>query len=104
MSSMPFPPATPALLCHGDSGRRWFDASPSIDARKWFPKSELDPENCAFAMLYGRAAEERFPRKIGADAWFDRRGAGSFEVSEQSFSLPNREVATILIFTDSEML
>lgn len=92
------------LICHGEGGRRWFDASPSIDQRKWFPKTELDPESCAFAMFYGHAAEERFPRKIGADAWFERGDAGAFEVSEQSFGLPNREVATILVFTDDEMI
>ena len=92
------------LVCHGESGRRWFDASSSIDLQKWFPKAELDPESCAFAMLFGRATEERFPRKIGADAWFDRSGAEAFAIAEQSFSLPNREVATILFFTDDAML
>lgn len=31
------------------------------------------------------ARDEGFPRKIGADAWFDTRGADRYEITEQSF-------------------
>lgn len=91
------------LICHGQGGRRWFDAAPSVD-RRWFPKAELDPESYAFDLLFGEAVEEPRPRKVGADAWFDRAGAHAFEVLEQSYRLPNREVATIIILTDAKML
>jgi hypothetical protein len=32
-----------------------------------------------------------------ADAWFDFKGSDRFEVTEQSFLLPNEEILTILI-------
>ena len=51
----------------------------------------------AFEMLFGGAAETLYPRKIGADACFDFRGAGRYEIQEQAFLLPNDEVMTLLI-------
>jgi hypothetical protein len=51
-------------------------------------------------MLFSGAPESRFPRKIGADAWFNFRNAESFEIQEQSFLLPNEEVLTLLILPD----
>jgi hypothetical protein len=40
------------------------------------------------------------PRKIGADAWFEFRGADNYELQEQSFSLPNKEILTLLILPE----
>ena len=90
------------MVCHGTKGRRWFQASAGIPSR-WFPRDELDTESCAFAMLYGTAPEEGFPRRIGAEAWFDRAEAQRYELLEQSYSLPNKEVMTVLLLNDPRM-
>jgi hypothetical protein len=66
----------------------------------WFPRDELDQESFAFEMLIGSASESVFPRKVGADAWFEFRGVGRFEVQEQSFRLPNDEVLALLILPE----
>lgn len=86
-------------VCHNRTGRRWFRRAPMIPSW-WFPRSELDSESFAFEMLFGGVSESRFPRKIGADAWFEFHGVSRFEIQEQSFPLPNREVLTLLILPD----
>lgn len=91
------------LICHGEGGRKWFKASASIPSR-WFPNGELDADSFAFQVLFGDGTEDAFPRRIGADAWFDRAGADRYEVFEQSYPLPNREVATLLLINDPAML
>lgn len=83
-------------ICHGKTGRRWFRRSPMI-AEWWFPRSELDPKSHAFEMLFGKARELAIPQKLAADAWFEFRNVDRFEVSEQSFRLPNDEILTLLI-------
>ena len=40
--------------------------------------------------------DEGFPRKIGADAWFDGPGSDRYEITEQSFRVPGEGVVTIL--------
>jgi len=55
-------------------------------------------------MLFGVKEEQSHPRKIGADAWFDRSEAEKFEIFEQTFPLPNNEILTLLTFTDEEMM
>lgn len=86
-------------VCHNKAGRRWFRHAPMIPGW-WFPKEELDVESIAFEMLFGGAAEISYARKIGADAWFDFRGADRYEIQEQSFLLPNDEVLTLLIIPE----
>jgi hypothetical protein len=44
------------------------------------------------------------PRKIGADAWFDRRGAEEYEVQEQTIRSGPDEVLTLILITDPDML
>ncbi|SFM31228.1 ImmA/IrrE family metallo-endopeptidase [Methylobacterium pseudosasicola] len=90
------------MVCHGPKGRRWFQASPSIPSR-WFPRDELDPESCAIALQFGSGPEEGFPRRIGADAWFDRGEARHYELLEQSYALPKSEVMTVLHLIDPKM-
>jgi hypothetical protein len=46
--------------------------------------------------MYGNDGTEGFPRKIGADAWFDHHSAAEFEITEQSFKLSTGDVVTIL--------
>jgi hypothetical protein len=60
----------------------------------------LDPQTFAADMLFNGATEQRFPRKMGADAWFDFKGCDRFEVEEQSFLLPNDEILTVLKLPD----
>jgi hypothetical protein len=91
------------LVVHNQKGRRYFLGARAVPGR-WFPKDELDQESHAFDMLFGKASEMAHPRKIGADAWFDRAEARKFEILEQSFALPGDEVAALLIFQDEEML
>ena len=79
-------------------------ASPSVPRHWMFPRTDLDLESYAAGLLEGAEAEQLHPRRIGADAWFDRRGAEEFEVTEQSFRLPRDEILTILHFVDEEML
>lgn len=87
-------------VCHGQEKRRWFKRAPMIPDW-WFPQKELDHESIAFELLFGGSVESNYPRKIGADAWFDFRGADHYEVREQSFLLPNDEVLTLLILPEN---
>jgi hypothetical protein len=91
------------LVCHGQKGRRWFLRPPCVPDR-WFPRDDLDRESYAFETLFGSKVEQTHPRKIGADAWFDRREAERYEMLEHTFPLPNDEVLTLLTFTDGEMM
>jgi Zn-dependent peptidase ImmA (M78 family) len=87
------------IVRHGQGGRTWFARSQHLPGY-WFPRLDLDPESSAFDLLFKGGKEDTFPRKIGADAWFDFRGADRHEVQEQSFSLPNNEIMTLLIVPD----
>jgi hypothetical protein len=91
------------LVCHGQKGRRWFLRPPCVPDR-WFPRDDLDRESYAFETLFGSKVEQTHPRKIGADAWFDRREAERYEMLEHTFPLPNDEILTLLTFTDGEMM
>ncbi|MFC0389710.1 ImmA/IrrE family metallo-endopeptidase [Muricoccus vinaceus] len=89
------------LVCHGPLGRRWFVRSPGVPER-WFPCDTLDPEGYAIEVKNGK--DQNMPRKIGADAWFDLRGADDFEVEEESFRTANGEILTILNLIADDML
>lgn len=84
------------VVCHGKDRRKWFERSKSLPGW-WFPREDLDPDSFAFDMLYGQDSEQTFPRKVGADAWFDFRNCDQYEILEQSFRLPNEEILTLLI-------
>jgi hypothetical protein len=63
------------MIRHGSAGRKWFRAAANIQGY-WFPKEDLDTESFAFDLLHNANAEDqRLPRKIAADAWFDNRAA-----------------------------
>jgi Zn-dependent peptidase ImmA (M78 family) len=91
------------LVCHGRNGRRWFLRPPCVPDR-WFPQDDLDRDSYAFDTLFGSKQEQVHPRKIGAEAWFDRSEANRYEMFEHTFPLPNDEVLTLLTFTDEEMM
>jgi len=91
------------LVCHGQGGRKWFTRSPSVPKR-WFPQETLDAESYAMDVLYGRKPENPHLRKIGADAWFDRREAERYEVLEQSVRTGPAEILCLISLTDPQML
>lgn len=84
------------IVTHRRSGKPWVTRAPSMQ-RRWFAREDLDSGSFAFTMMYGNETRtEGFPRKIGADAWFDHHSAAEFEITEQSFKLPTGDVVTIL--------
>jgi IrrE N-terminal-like domain len=91
------------LICHGPDGRKWFTRAPEIPAR-WFPSKELSADSFAFDMLYRGADEQAFARKVGADAWFDRRDADKYEVREQTIKVGYDEILAIILIDDEHML
>ncbi len=95
---------TPSLLvCHGPKGRKWFAQAPSVPKR-WFPQASLDAESFAFGVLFGGKPDDPIPRKIGADAWFDRREAERYELHEQTYRTGPDEILTLLTISDAKML
>jgi uncharacterized protein DUF955 len=95
---------SPAILvCHGPKGRKWFTRSPDVPER-WFPQDELDAESFAFGVLFGHQPNDRMPRKIGADAWFERVDADRYEVLEQTFRTGGDEILTLVSICDDAML
>jgi hypothetical protein len=91
------------LVSHTQQGRAWFRKAPSVPEH-WFPRQELDHESFAFTALFGKKDDKGGPRRIGADAWFDRRGAEDFEVYEETFRVADNRTCTLLFFNDSKML
>lgn len=91
------------LVCHNRHGRKWFARSPDVPER-WFPRGELAAESFAFGVLFGDQPDDRFPRKIEADAWFERREAERYEVQEQTIRTAADEILTLVIIADEAML
>jgi hypothetical protein len=71
------------VVCHNKTRRRWFERSKMIQPW-WFPSKTIDRQTFAADMLFNGAAEENFPRKMPADAWFDFKGCDRSLVEEQS--------------------
>lgn len=91
------------MITHGTGGRKWHRSADGIPGY-WFPKPDLDRESFAFELLHNANTQDQsFPRKIGADAWFDNHAAPRYEVTEQSFRVPGEGVITILLL-DGAML
>jgi hypothetical protein len=94
----------PALvISHGIKGRKWFARAPMVPNR-WFPKSELDVDIFAFDVLHAGKPADAHPRKIGADAWFDRWNAGTYDIHEQTLRTSAGEILTLLLISDQRML
>ena len=91
------------LVCHGLRGRKWFTLSSEVPDR-WFPCQDLSSDSFAFNILFGSAPEDLFPRKVGADAWFDCWGADRYEVYEQTIRVGDGEILTLLRMDDPGML
>ena len=71
------------VICHSPRGRKWFARAPSVP-RHWFPREDLDAKSFGFGVQFGGRPDDSLPRKIGAEAWFDRQGAARFIVREQT--------------------
>jgi len=95
--------ASALLVCHGPEGRKWFTRSPSVPT-KWFPQEALDADSYAFGVQFGGKPDDPMPRKIGADAWFDRPEASRFEVQEQTFRVSDNETLSLVLLIDPDML
>jgi hypothetical protein len=91
------------LVCHGLKGRKWFTRSPDVPDR-WFPQDTLDPESFAFGVLFGKRPNDAMPRKIPADAWFDRSEAQRYDVHEQTIQTGDDEILTLVLIRDPKML
>ncbi|MEX3954411.1 ImmA/IrrE family metallo-endopeptidase [Trinickia sp. EG282A] len=90
------------LVCHAKGGRLWFKRSRDVPDR-WFPQGELDSDSLAFDRLFGEKDRTR-AQKIGAEAWFDRRGAERFNIVEDAIRISNGQVLALLWIEDNEML
>jgi hypothetical protein len=55
-------------------------------------------------VLFGAKDEDKFPRRIGADAWFDRWDAERYEVYEQTIRTSDDEILTLVRIDDDAML
>lgn len=95
-------PEPSMLVCHTLTGRKWFRRGRDVPER-WFPGTEPDPESAAFEVLHGSQTRSR-RTLVGADAWFDRRGAERYELYEQSVQIVPGEVLTLLVLRSAEML
>jgi hypothetical protein len=91
------------LVCHGPKGRKWFTRAPSVP-QKWFPRNDLDADSFAFGVQFGNRPDDPIPRKIGADAWFDRWDAERFEVHEQTMRVGSSETLTLVLINETKML
>jgi IrrE N-terminal-like domain len=91
------------LVCHGNAGRKWFSRGPEVPSR-WFPRDDLDADSFAFGVLHAGKSDDPMPRKIGADAWFDRWDAEKYVVQEQTVRTATDEVLTLILISDPEML
>jgi hypothetical protein len=94
----------PALVVsHCINGRKWFARAPMVPDR-WFPKAELDADSFAFDVLHAGKPADANPRKIGADGWFDRWNAGTYDIYEQTMRTSAEEILTLLLISDQRML
>jgi hypothetical protein len=91
------------VISHGPHGRSWFARAPSVP-RRWFPRQELDSDSFAFGVQFGDRPDDPAPRKIGADAWFDRSEAGRYMVQEQTVRVGRSETLTLILVNDEDML
>lgn len=94
---------TGCLICHGPQGRKWFTRSPDV-SKRWFPRQDLAHDSFAFSVLFAGAPDDKFPRRIGAEAWFDRWEAERYEVHEQTIRVGDDEILSLVRIDDQAML
>jgi len=67
-------------------------------------QAQLDSDSSAFDVMFGTSDGDRFPRIIGADAWFDRTEARQYEISEQAKKIGTDEMLVLLTIKDDRMV
>ena len=77
--------------------------SPQVPSR-WFPRQDLDPAGFAMPVLFGGAQDCPMPRKVGAEACFDRPDASRFDVRKQTCKVIDGEILTLVLIEDEDML
>lgn len=93
----------PMLFVYLQGGqRRWFRRSKDV-AEIWFPKESPDPESFAFDLSFVENKTPAGPRKVQADAWFERWNANRFELIEDSIRMGDC-VYSILLLEDDGFL
>jgi len=94
---------SPMLFVYLQDGKRiWFRRSKDV-AEAWFPKDSPDPESYAFDLSFDANKAPAGPRKVEADAWFDRWNAKRFELAEDSIRVGDC-VYSILLLEDDGFL
>ena len=72
--------------------------------RDGFPKTPSTPRASPLASCMVGNADDAMPRKIGAEAWFDRWTAANHEVHEQTIRTGEDEILTLILISDPRML
>jgi IrrE N-terminal-like domain len=91
------------VIGHTPRGRKWFARAPQVPPH-WFPREDLDSKSFAFGVQFGGRSDDGAPRKVGADAWFDRHGAARFIVREQTVRVASDETVSLVVLDDKAML
>ena len=91
------------VISHTPRGRKWFARASSVP-HHWYPREDLDAKSLAFGVQFGGRSEDSAPRKISADAWFDRQDAARFMVREQTVRVTREETVSLVVLDDKEML
>ena len=97
-----FGPAPAMVVCHGPEGRSWFHRGRDVP-EFFYPPRRIDPDSFADDVLRGKTRKTGV-HKIGADAWVDRWNADLFEVVEQTYSVGNGEILTMVWWQDESQL
>ena len=90
------------LVSHNAKGLAWFKRSKDIPDR-WFPQKNLDSDSIAYDRLFANKERVR-SQVIGAEAWFDSRGAERFDIVEDAIRISSSQVLTLLWIENNEML
>jgi hypothetical protein len=89
------------LVCHNQSGRRWFRRGPRVPDR-WFPRQDLDADSYAFDVL-NRDKDRSHVALMPASAWFERSEADRYELHEETIRIGGDEILTLLTIDDDGM-
>lgn len=90
------------LVCHNQSGRRWFRRGPLVPDR-WFPRDDLDADSYAFDVMF-KDKDRSHSALMPAAAWFDREEADRYELYEETIRLSANEILTMLTLKDDGMM
>lgn len=90
------------VVCFGPNGRQWFHRGQDVPEEFW-PIRDLDEDSQAFELLYGGDHATR-PKKIGAEAWIDRRDAHQYTLTEHSIMIADDVVLTLLWWQDEKQI